>query len=68
MFSLWPISDMVINKSELRSSLTRLRTPALDKGKFVLIFTFILYSYLLTELHTYYGSILHMEVLYLSKD
>ena len=44
MLSFWPISDMVINKSDTRSSLTRARTSDLDKEAFVLVITDILYS------------------------
>jgi hypothetical protein len=42
--TFWPISDIVINKSEIRSSLTRARTSDLDKEAFVLVITTILYS------------------------
>jgi len=66
MLSFLPISDIVINKSQLRSSLTRVRIYDLDKDGFVLHFTAILYSCFNTELH-YCGGILHLEVLYLGK-
>lgn len=42
--TFWPISDIVINKLEIRSSLMRFRTSDLDKEAFVLVITAILYS------------------------
>jgi len=67
MFTFWPISDIVINKLESRSSLTRLRTTDLDEEVFVLVIIAILYSSLAKTALYFRCGILHLEVLYLTK-